>query len=91
MRPSTKLMFFLLYPEAYKMYCRHIDFFTIYERHFNGMSPYSYYIFMKEGSKPLNQKINITPAFDFSDLYIRMAENLSIRNIYDPKIFISLP
>jgi len=91
MRKSTKLIFFLIYPNAFHLYCLHKDFFEIYERYFNTLDMYNYYSFIQNGSTPLNQMININSTFNSSDLYIKMSENISIKNIYNPKIFISLP
>jgi hypothetical protein len=86
MRKSVKLKFFLIYPEAYKLYCLHSNFFELYEKYFNDYDIYNYYNFIKHGSKPLNETINIRTTLDSYNYF----ENYSIKASYNPKIFILL-
>ena len=58
---------------------------------FNNFSIYNYYNLIKLGSKQLDQTIDIKSTFNNSDYYIETFKNISIKNIYNPKIFLSLP
>jgi hypothetical protein len=87
MKKSTKLIFFLIYPEVDNIFRMYPTFYETYEKFFNHYNMYSYYNFIKGNSRLILLNLNINIRSDSLN-YFRFSE---IKVVNTPKIFLPLP